>query len=193
MQGADTGTGGVRIIGGTVTGGVVVVEDSLIDGNFGGAARGINDERTAGGELYVINTTIRNNGHAGIGIFPASGTGSVASITNVRSVNNGNGGLVVTVGGKAMVKKSVFSGNGNTGIDVETSGEVNVDDSVMSGNPVGIFTSGGGVLRVSNSDIALNTTAASGAWTSFGNNRISGTPGTAPTAAGPASTDLGQK
>jgi hypothetical protein len=193
MQGADSGTGGVRIIGGTVAGGVVVVEDSLIDGNFGAPGRGINDERTAGGELYVINTTIRNNGHAGIGIFPASGTGAIAFITNVRSVNNGNGGLVVTQNGRAMVNKSVFSGNGNTGVDVETSSEVNVDDSVMSGNPVGIFTSTGGILRVSNSTIALNTTAASGAWTSFGNNRVSGTPGTAPSAAGPASTDLGQK
>jgi hypothetical protein len=92
-----------------------------------------------------------------------------------------------------MVKKSVFAGNSTNGVDVEGGGEVNVDDSVMSGNGVGLFTSAA-TLRVSNSDIALNTTAAAaGSWISFGNNRVSGNAGTAPTAAGGPSSDLGQK
>jgi hypothetical protein len=194
MQGADTGTNGVRILGGaTVAGGVVVVEDCLIDGNFASTARGISDERTNGGELYVINTTVRNNGGSGVAINPASGlTGPTALLTNVVSVNNNNGGLSVTGGAKAMVKRSVFSGNSNIGVDVEASAEVNIDDSVISGNGTGMFTSGG-TLRMSNSDIALNGTAANGAWISFGNNRVSGNPGTAPTAAGGATSDLGQK
>jgi hypothetical protein len=195
MQGADLGTNGVRIVGGaTIAGGVVVIEDCLINGNFGGTARGISDERISGGELFVINTTVRNNGGSGIAIVPASGsTGSTASITNVRALNNSIAGLVVGGGGKAMVKKSVFAGNSTNGVDVEGGSEVNVDDSVMSGNGVGLFTSAA-TLRVSNSDIALNTTAAAaGPWTSFGNNRVSGNPGTAPTAAGGPSSDLGQK
>jgi hypothetical protein len=76
-QGFNSGTGGVRITGGTVTGGVVVIEDSVIDGNFAGNARGVSDERTAGGELYIINTTIRNNGGTGIVVLPAAGTSLV--------------------------------------------------------------------------------------------------------------------
>ena len=38
-----------------------------------------------------------------------------------------------------------------------------------------------------------STTQVTGAWTSFGNNQVIGNAGTAPTAAGAASTDLGQK
>ena len=44
FNGADTGVNGIRITGGAVIGaGVVIIEDCLIDGNFGGAARGISD------------------------------------------------------------------------------------------------------------------------------------------------------
>src|SRR5712692_3818239 len=75
FNGADTGVVGIRITGGaTIAAGVVVIEDCLIDGNFGGNARGISDERMGGGELYVSNTTVRNTGQTGIVIFPASGS-----------------------------------------------------------------------------------------------------------------------
>jgi hypothetical protein len=194
MQGADTGTNGVRITGGTtIAGGTVVIEDVVIDGNFAGTARGITDERTNGGKLFVIKTTVRDNGGSGIALIPASGTsGPTALLVDTRSVNNGNGGLVAGGGSKAMAKRSVFSGNA-VGVDAESSAEIDVDDAAISGNGAGVFSSGGAILRVSNSDLALNGSAATGPWTSFGNNRVSGTPGIAPTAAGPASTDLGQK
>lgn len=54
----------------------------------------------------------------------------------------------------------------------------------MSNNGTGILAQG--TVRLSDNDIAFNTTGISGATTSFGNNRISGNgwPGTAPTVAG---------
>src|SRR5712691_291067 len=73
FNGADTGVTGIRITGGaTIAAGVVLIEDCLIDGNFGGNARGISDERTAGGELFISNTTVRNTGSTGITINPGS-------------------------------------------------------------------------------------------------------------------------
>ena len=67
LNGVNAGLIGIRITGGgTIVGGAVFIEDSLIDGNFGGAARGISEERTAGGKLFVSNTTVRNMGQTGI-------------------------------------------------------------------------------------------------------------------------------
>ena len=198
MQGADSGTGGVRITGGaTITGGSVVVENCLIDGNFAGNARGISDERQGAGELYVLNTTVRNNGGIGIVVAPAAGTSAVnAVVTNSRALNNGNIGVSVQNGAKAMVRWSVASGNGNVGFDAEGAGaQLNITDSVSSGNTnAALFTSGGAIAFVSGTDlVAYSGSAVVGSWTSFGNNRVTGTPGTAAPAAGPAATDLGQK
>jgi hypothetical protein len=196
MQGADTGTNGVRITGGaTIAGGTVVIEDVLIDGNFAGTARGVSDERQGAGELYVVNTTIRNNGGSGIVVVPAANTSGVkVFITNTRALNNTVTGVGMNGGGKAMIRSSTFSGSTSTGIDSEGAGsEINVTDSVSSGNGTGLFTSSGGILRVANTDVALNGTAANGAWISFGNNRITGPTVTAPTPAGAASTFLGQQ
>jgi hypothetical protein len=72
---------------------------------------------------------------------------------------------------------------------------VRVDNSVVSNNGTGLFTFGGGILRVANTDIFANGTAANGAWSSFGNNRSSDNTavGTAPTAMGGPTSDLGQQ
>jgi hypothetical protein len=108
--------------------------------------------------------------------------------------------MVFGNGAKAQVKRSVSSNNTNNGVESDnvsggTGAEVNVDNSVVSGNTNGgLFSTGGGILRVSNTDISFNGTRANGAWVSFGNNRGLGNTavGTAPTAAGGATTDLGQ-
>jgi hypothetical protein len=198
MQGANTGTNGVRITGGaTVTGGSVVIEDVVIDGNFAGTGRGITDERQGAGELYVLNTTVRNNLGIGIAVIPSVGTSGVqATIQHSRSLNNTNAGISVQGGAKATVRWSNTSGNGNVGLDAEGAGtQLNVTDSVSSGNAnAALFTSGGSAAILSGTDLVAYTgQAANGIWSSFGNNRVSGTAGTAPTPIGAASTDLGQK
>lgn len=203
INGANAGVVGIRITGGAViAAGVVFIENSVVDGNFGGVARGITDERTGGGELYITNTTVRNTGATGIVINP--GAGAVAgqridaTLHNVR-VQNSNFGISIGSGARVMINSSVFSGNTQAGIEAETSFspvEVNVDNSAISNNGIGVQKLIGSVtIRLSNSNIAFNATGISGATQSFTNNRISGNgaAGIAPTPIGAASNPTGQQ
>jgi hypothetical protein len=202
FNGADTGVIGIRITGGaTIAKGVVIIEDCLIDGNFGGTARGISDERTAGGELYVNNTTVRNTGATGIGIAPGGGVAGQridAALDNVR-VENANFGIAVGSNGRVMINRSVFAGHTLAGIEAEgpaAATEVNINNSVSSNNGTGVQNGGGTVtIRLSNSDITFNGTGISGATQSFTNNRIAGngSAGTPPTSIGSASSPTGQQ
>jgi hypothetical protein len=170
FNGANSGLIGVRIIGSNTAGSAVFIENCLIDGNFAGSARGVSDERSGGGELYITNTTIRNNGGTGVAIGPASGSTAISvSINNVR-VQNSNFGLATGSGVNAAINNSVFSGNTSAGISVGATGTVAIDRSVISGNGTGLI--GSGTTRVSNSDIAFNTTGISGTVQSFTNNRL---------------------
>ena len=95
-----------------------------------------------------------------------------------------------------MISRSVFSGNTNQGIASEGTGaETSVDSSTTSNNGTGVFSGSGGVIRVSNTNIAHNNTAAGGGWVSFGDNKLTGNtnPGAAPTAAGGPTSNLGQQ
>src|SRR5688572_17608366 len=75
INGANTGLIGINIIGGTASAGSeVFIEDCLIDGDFGGTMRGINDRRSNGGELSISNTTVRNMGATGIVVLPLTGS-----------------------------------------------------------------------------------------------------------------------
>jgi hypothetical protein len=204
FNGADTGVNGIRITGGsTITAGVVVIEDCLIDGNFSGSAHGIVDERVGGGELYISNTTVRNTGSIGIMINPGAGTavGQIiaATLDNVR-VQNCSTGLGVGNNGVVVVNRSVFSGHTSAGIAVSGTGaaaQVSVNGSIVTANNgIGIQNLGGTVtIRLSNNDIAFNGTAISGATQSFTNNRIAGngTVGTAPNPIGSTSNPTGQQ
>jgi hypothetical protein len=195
LNGVNTGVIGIRITGGTVVpAGVVIVEDSLIDGNFAGVARGISDERTAGGELYIANTTVRNTGATGIVVIGASRID--AALDNVR-VTNSNAGVAVSGGGKVIINRSVFSGNAAVGIESDgTTAEVTVNNSVSSNNGIGVQNGGGTpAIRLNNNDITFNTTAFSGATQSFNNNRVNGNGslGTAPTLIGSTTNPTGMQ
>lgn len=201
LQGADTGIIGIRITGAAGSAGSeVIIENCVIDGNFGGSARGISDERSGGGELYVTNTTVRNSGATGIVINPNSGAGSRidAVLENVR-VENSNFGTSFISPARVMINRSVFTGNTMGGIEAEGPGvgvEVNIDNSVSSSNGTGVVNGGGAVtIRLANTDIAFNATAITGATQSFGNNRISGngSVGTAPTQIGADAPAKGQQ
>jgi hypothetical protein len=199
LNGADSGTTGIRITGAAASANSeVFIEDCLIDGNFGGNARGIDDARSGGGKLFVTNTTVRNNGGSGIVVLPATGSTRIdVTLNNVRSMNNASAGVAINNGAKAMIWNSVFYGNAGNGIDVEGAGaDVNVDQSVTAGNGQnGVFTLNGGIVRLSDTDISFNTNGISGATTSFKTARISGngTAGTAPTPSGANSEPSGQQ
>jgi hypothetical protein len=187
FQGADTGLNGIRIIGGAASAGSeVYIDDVRIEGDFGGTMRGITDERSGGGKLFVTNTIIRNVGGSGIVVLPASGSTRIdVSLNRVSVQVAGNSGVAINNGAKAMIRNSVFSGNVNNGIDVEGAGaEATVSDSVSSNNgSSGVFVAGGAVVRLGNTDIGYNATGITGATSSFVNNRIAGNTaaGTAPT------------
>jgi hypothetical protein len=196
INGIDTGLVGIRITGGSViAGGAVIIEDGLIDGEFGGTASGIFDERTGGGELYISNTTVRNTAGNGVVILP--GLGAVAgqridvALDNVRVQNTGFG-VVVSNNGRVMINRSVISGNNGIGINVGgllAPTEVNISNSVISSNPTGVQNGGGTVtIRLGNNDITYNGTALTGATQTYGNNRLLGN-----TAAGTAPTPINQQ
>jgi hypothetical protein len=206
IEGADTGVVGIRITGGTnSTNSAVFIEQCVIDGNYGGTAIGISDERSGGGELYIADTTVRNTNSAAITVNPRAGTAAGAridvSIDNVRAQNSIYG-FSAGSGTRTMITRSVFSGNSTAGIEANapfTATQVNVDNSVTSGNGTGVVNDagpGGTTIVLSNTDVTFNGTALAGTVQSFGNNRISGngTAGTAPpTPVGPASPAMGQQ
>jgi hypothetical protein len=192
LNGVDTGINGIRITGGSViAAGVVIIEDCLIDGVFAGSATGISDERTAGGELYISNTTVRNAGSLGIAINPpAAGQRIDAAFDNVHVQNTNNHGIFIGNNGRAVINRSVISGNSSGGIVVSglaAAAEANVSNSVITSNSVGVANVGGTVtIRLFNNDVAFNNTAFFGATQSHVNNRVQGNValGTAPTAIG---------
>jgi hypothetical protein len=198
LNGVNTGLIGIRITGGAIiTGGAVFIEDCLIDGNFSGAARGISEERTGGGELFISNTTVRNMGQTAIQVNP--GGGAVAGLRinavfdNIR-VENANFGVAIGNNGRAMINRSVFAGHSQAGIEAEgplAAVQVDVSNSVSSNNGTGVQNGGGTVtIRLSNNDIVFNGTAQS-----FNNNRVQGNEilGTAPTLIGAASSPTGHQ
>ncbi len=162
------GINGIRITGATTSNTVVVLEDIMVDGF---SQRGITDERSGGGKLLILNTTVRDNGAAGIGVLPAAAVAIAASINNAR-VFNSVIGLSTGNGSQVMVNNSVFSGASNIGVDVETGATAVIDNSVVSGNTTGFFVSGA-TVRLSNSDVAFNGTGVNGTVNSFTNNRFS--------------------
>jgi hypothetical protein len=199
FNGADTGVIGIRIVGGgVITGGVVIIEDCLVDGNFGGAARGISDARSAGGELYISNTTVRNTGTFGITINPTvAGQRIDATFDNVRVQNTANIGIFIGNSARVLMNRVVVTGNVQIGIGVNgalAAAEVNISNSEISNNGLGVGNLGGTTtIRLHNNDVSFNTTAFSGATQTHVTNRVQGNTalGTAPTVIGAATNPTG--
>jgi hypothetical protein len=175
------GTIGVRILAAAV----VAIEDTVIT-QF--AQQGIIDSRTGGGtKLLLENVTVSHN--VGNGIVALGGATNNVSMDNVYVLENA-GGLATATGNNVAVKRSVFSGNSGAGVEADLGGQVTVDNSLISNNGIGLQGAG---VKVSNSDIVFNTNAFSGGVITYGNNRVTGAIGNAPTNAGLASSDLGQQ
>jgi hypothetical protein len=117
-----------------------------------------------------------------------------AMLSHVRVHNSAIAGLTANGGAKVMVSNSVFSGNA-IGLDIEQANtEAAVDGSTISGNVTGLLTSGGAVLRLSNSNVSFNGTGVSGTVNSFTNNQFnSNGPGGAITPIGAPTSPTGQQ
>ena len=177
-------TRGIEITSATM----VSIEDCVISDVV---QQGIFDHRTGGQtKLFITDSIIRNNG--GVGIAIGSQGPSTTVLDNVRSENN-NYGFAVVAGNSVVINRSVMSGNTVAGVEADGGSQVVVNNSTISHNGSGVQSAQS--VRLSNNDIAFNTTAVSGSSGTFGNNRFSGngTMGTSPAALGGASSDLGQQ
>ena len=182
---AAPGLNGVRIL----TAASVSIENCVIT-QFSQA--GISDARTAGNTLlFVRNTIISYNTGNAISLTATAANNAV--IEDSKLINSVANGLGVGNLNNAYVTRTVIAGNAGSGIVNDGGSSINVDSSSITSNGTGITA--GGVIRLSNSDVTLNTTGFSGAVTTYGNNRTLGntTLGTAPTAAGGAVNNLGEQ
>jgi len=190
INGAGTGICGIRILAARA----VFIENCEIFGfrstGTGAAGRGISDERTAGGELIVTGTTIRNNLQSAVTLIPASGSNRInGSIDNCWIQGNGNSGVVVVSGCLMTISNSIISGNTVSGVFLEqTAGltECNIENCVIAHNGTGIVVQNGTpAARISNSTIVNNTVGlllTSGTVFSYRNNQIAANgSGNAPT------------
>lgn len=201
FQGADSGVIGIRIIGGTNSAGsAVFIEDTVIDGNFGGAARGISDERSGGGELYVTNSTVRNTGNQGVYVNPSAGATlglKISVLINNIKVENCGVGYFASSASSTLIRNSVFSGNTGAGVYGEgplAASDLMVATSLINGNGTGVQTVGSSTVRLSDTDIIGNGTAISGTSYSYVTNRIVGNNiGISPTPLGTASPTFGEQ
>jgi Right handed beta helix region len=177
FNGFGTGLNGVRVL----AAGKVFVEDCEIFNFKGAGGRGITDERTTGGKLFITNTTIRDNGQSAVVVLPGSGATTIqAELDNVRMIGNGNAGISASNGSRVVVRNSVASGNTNFGFFAEGpagAAELNLESCVSSANGQGVTAAGGGTIRMSNVHVTNNGTGLSstgGTFATYGNNRISG-------------------
>jgi hypothetical protein len=166
----------------------VYIEDCAID-SF--PQKGILDQRTTGGtKLAIRNTTVRNNGSAGIVVAAAFRNSAV--LENVQSLGN-TFGIAVATGNNVVINRSVMSENSVAGIESDPGSFVYVDNTEISQNATyGILAQG--TVGLANADLTFNVSSISGTTMSYGNNRLfQNGPGTAPTAVGATSTDFGQQ
>jgi hypothetical protein len=182
INGAGTGVNGIRILSAKA----VYIENCVIfnfTGSNANTGRGITDERSTGGALYITHTTVEKNVQSNVVIAPTlGGPGIVATLNNVRLLGStSNSGLAVLGGSKAVITNSVINGNFNFGIVAEANvagTNVNVDSCNISNNATGIATTTNSpIIRISNNVITGNSTGVniiSGSIVSNGNNRIDG-------------------
>jgi Right handed beta helix region len=184
INGFGQGTRGVQIN----AAGTVILEDMKIIQH---TQQGVIDLRTSPGELRITDTAISRNTGPGVAVVGAAG--NVAILDNV-TLDGNQYGVVAGAGNTVSISRSTLASNTISGVEADPGAQIIVDNSTITHNGVGVQSYQS--IRLSNNNIAFNTTAISGSGSgTFGNNRFSGngTIGTAPSALGGATSDLGQQ
>jgi hypothetical protein len=172
--GTRTGTNGVRILSALN----VFIENTLIT-DF--SNRGITDERTSGGGLFVTDTIVRNCGASGIVVI-GSGVATKAVLDNVHADLNGSSGIVVSGSVNQMVVRNC-SANKNTGggMVAELSSKMDIINSISVNNATGVESDTSAEIRVSRTTISRNTAnglgLGGGTILSYGTNEVSANTG----------------
>jgi hypothetical protein len=194
INGANTATNGVRVINAAS----VHIYDSTIRNFRGTGATGVSFQPSSAAELYVVNTSITDNGSggAGNGIFvQPTGAGGTArvSISKVTLQDNGASGIRLdstgntsTAGIAFTIDETQVSGNSAAGIAAVSPSGTNpiagmiVNSTVSHNAGTGIVANGSVLLRVGNTTITANATGVNPAGgsqiLSYGDNRLDGNP-----------------
>jgi len=186
MNGGGTGTNGIRILSSLASGGTplntVSIENCVIFGNRTGNGRGISDERTVGGKLYVLNTIIKNN--SGIGaVMGTNGAQAINAVFDTCQFINNNIGLDASTAAQVTVVNSTAALNTGAGFFAESSGTasvLNLQKIIASHNGTGVQANPGGTVRISDVQVTNNAAGlniAGGTVNSYGNNNITGNTG----------------
>ncbi len=183
LNGAVTGINGIRVVGPGVANLAVFVENCVIfsfRATGAGQGRGISDERTAAGTLFVQNTLVKNN--FGSGIVAIGANGPKTTLNDVQSIKNGGAGVVVSGSGRQLATRNcVANHNLLAGYLGENTARLDVIDSMAAFNPTGIQSDTAAEARVSRSTITRNTTnglgLGGGTILSYGNNEVSANTG----------------
>jgi hypothetical protein len=171
MNGAGSGINGIRYLAGKT----LMVDHCWI---YGMTTNGIDVNKTASGNLKVINSVIENVGQDGIHSTTTANQ-ILGTINNTEIMNCGNDGIEGVANTLMAISNSRFTHNGN---GIRTSGagcQFNIDDVLVSYSSVGIQASAGSNIRVSDSIIAQNATGISpngGTIDSFQGNSLMGNP-----------------
>jgi hypothetical protein len=173
--GAAAGLTGVRIVNANN----VHIIDCQILGFSGGVARGIDDQRTGGGRLYVVNTVVQNNG-VGIQVRPSAGAAAIlAFVDRCTITGNSSSGVLAGAGSRVTVSNSLVSGNPGNGLFCDFTAalggpEINAESCVINANGTGVNVETGAFCNMSNLMIINNSTgmAGGGTYGTFGNNHI---------------------
>jgi len=177
INGASTGTDGVRMIAGNA----LHIENTIIDGVVGDGV----DVNIAGGnvaELYMTNVSIRNAVGNGVVTNASNAAGLVAStLTNVHIANCGDGFEAALRSVASIRNTTITTNNGVNAAGVRVNGStssVDVDTCTLSFNTSGVRVDLG-TAKVANSVLTGNSTGlhnVGGTLSTYGDNRRVGNP-----------------
>jgi len=159
------GINGIRVL----AAGAVHIEHCSI---MGFTNHGIDAEA---GNLYVTDTTVDENGVAGIFVTNARGT-----IDRVTASDNASSGIRVSSSANVTVKNTTASGGSMGFVAADAASAVlDLQSSISTHNQYGVIAGFGATIRVTDSSIVANTlqglfTDGSSSLLSFGNNRVTG-------------------
>lgn len=180
IEGVNTGLNGIRFLAGAA----LHVEKCTIQGF---TQKGIDFEPSGDSELFVKDTTVRNNQinavtSGGVFIKPAMGGSTLASFDTVRLDNN-RFGMRVEGGSKVTVRDSFAGGNISNGFvalgTAVGTAELNIESSAASNNGTnGVRSASGAIVRISNTVVTGNVQIGlfpdGGSIVSLGNNTVVG-------------------
>lgn len=166
INGAGTGTNGVRMIGG----GMLVVDKCAISGF---TLTGIEMAISGAGNLVVRNSTLI--GAAGVRIT----SGAVNASLHEISVNGAANGIYAS-SGTVDVSRSVIAQNTGVGVLADGTSTVSLESNMLTGNATATQALTGATVRLSNNDIFDNVAGfgcGGGILATAANNRKAGNTG----------------